>query len=564
MKIKKYTEFIKESSGYKYGCVMVEVPVKNWKEITSYIDPEDIYTGGDDTHGIQENPHVTILYGLHDGVTEDEVKSVFEEFTGDINIEVNGIGIFENDKFDVVKFNVNPDGSLQELHNKLSEFPNSNEFPDYKPHITIAYVKKGTGKKYVKPEYKYEVKNVNKITYSMPNGKKVYFDYNINESIEYNDNTYDSEWKLPTSQERLKLERYLDNILLEITDLGYATQISGFVNNLMSFNKSNPLINRSIKSRSPYIWICNKKGRTRIPIVWEEVNDTIESIKTYLESEGFWNHVEVINEGRPTEQIYIHFDKKSEEIKENKMWYKTIPEILEWIESKSKLVWIFLDTETTGLGGPKKQQLTQVSAIATQYDFKSNNFSEISTFDEKIKLTDETKSKFLQPEDKTKWVLGFNHYGSGDYKYKDENDIVNDFFKWIENYSPNILVAQNASFDMAMLSGRYGHKINSEVFDTKMLIQLYFLPLLQTLAETDSKYKEMIDFIGTSSRDNGLISSSMSKIGPVLGVNMMGYHDAITDCRITIQMYQKIIDLLKQNQDVDIMKYQIERIKTLR
>ena len=24
----------------------------------------------------------------------------------------------------------------------------------------------------------------------------------------------------------------------------------------------------------------------------------------------------------------------------------------------------------------------------------------------------------LKPEDKTKWVLGFNHYGSGDYKYK--------------------------------------------------------------------------------------------------------------------------------------------------
>jgi hypothetical protein len=390
----------------------------------------------------------------------------------------------------------------------------------------------------------------------MPNGKKVYFDYNINESIEYNDNTYDSEWKLPTSQERLKLERYLDNILLEITDLGYATQISGFVSNIMSFGKSN--------SRSPYIWICNKKSRSRIPIVWEEVNDTIESIKTYLESEGFWSHIEVINEGRPTEQVYIHFDKKSEELNENKMWYKTIPGILEWLESKSTLPFIWVDCETSGLGGPKQQQLTQVSAIATQYDFKSNNFSEISTFDEKIKLTDETKSKFLQPEDKTKWVLGFNHYGSGDYKYKNERDIVDDFFKWIENYSPNILVAQNASFDMAMLSGRYGHKINSEVFDTKMLIQLYFLPLLQTLAETDSKYKEMIDFIGTSSRDNGLISSSMSKIGPVLGVNMMGYHDAITDCRITIQMYQKIIDLLKQNQDVDIMKYQIERIKTLR
>jgi DNA polymerase III epsilon subunit-like protein len=387
----------------------------------------------------------------------------------------------------------------------------------------------------------------------------------VNENIDHEGNSYDSEWKLPTSDQRLELERYLDSILLEITDLGYSTTISGFINNVASFSKSNPLIRRAQKTRSPYIWICNKIGTKRVPIVWEEVNDTIESIKNYLESEGFWTYVDVLNEGNPTEQIFIHFDKKSdEELNENKMWYKTIPEILEWLESKSKLPFIWLDTETTGLGGPKQQQLTQVSAIATQYDFKSSNFSEISTFDEKIKLTDETKSKFLQPEDKTKWVLGFNHYGSGNYKYKNEKDIVDNFFKWIENYSPNILVAQNASFDMAMLSGRYGHKINSEVFDTKMLIQLYFLPLLQTLAETDSKYKEMIDFIGTSTRDNGLISSSMSKIGPVLGINMNNYHDAITDCRITIQMYQKIIEMLKQNQEVDIMKYQQERIKTLR
>lgn len=373
----------------------------------------------------------------------------------------------------------------------------------------------------------------------------------INESIKHGDLEYDSEWKLPTSSIRKELEKYINQFLLEIKDLGYSTQISGFIKS-------------SLIRSSPFIWICKKQGIKRFPIIWKEINNVVETIKGYLEGEGFWVHIEHLNEGRQSEQLYIHFDKKSEEINENKMWYKTIPEILEWLESKSKLPFIWLDTETSGLGGPKQQQLTQVSAIATQYDFKSNNFSEIGTFDEKIKLTDETKSKFLRPEDKTKWVLGFNHYGSGDYKYKNERDIVDDFFRWIGNYTPNILVAQNASFDMAMLSGRHGHKITSEVFDTKMLIQLYFLPLLQTLAETDPKYKEMIDFIGTSSRDNGLISSSMAKIGPVLGVNMMGYHDAITDCRITIQMYQKIIELLKQNQEIDIMKYQVERIKTLR
>jgi len=255
---------------------------------------------------------------------------------------------------------------------------------------------------------------------------------------------------------------------------------------------------------------------------------------------------------------------KFEQINENKMWYKTIPQIFEWLESKSNLKWIFLDCETSGLGGPKNEQLTQVSAIATKYNFSSNTFDELGTFDEKIKLTSEIKTRYKQPDGGNRRVLSFNHYGSGNYKYKDEKQIVDQFFDWTDEFSPCLFIAQNASFDMQMLAGRYGHKIKNEVFDTKMLIQLYFLPLIQKLAETDSKYKEMVETIGISTRDNGLISSSMSKIGPATGVVMAGYHDALTDCRITIQMYQRIVDLLKQHQSLDISKYQIERIKSIR
>jgi len=81
-------------------------------------------------------------------------------------------------------------------------------------------------------------------------------------------------------------------------------------------------------------------------------------------------------------------------INENKMWYKTIPEILNWLESKSTTSWIWIDTETSGLGGPKKQQLTQVSAISTKYDFNSNSFIELDTYDQKIKLTNSIKSRY--------------------------------------------------------------------------------------------------------------------------------------------------------------------------
>lgn len=260
-----------------------------------------------------------------------------------------------------------------------------------------------------------------------------------------------------------------------------------------------------------------------------------------------------------------HYKLKNIPVNENKMWYKTIPEILQWLDSKSNMPWLWLDTETTGLLGPKKEQITQISSLSTKYDFKNDKFIEINSFDEKIKLTQDIKTRYSKPDDNTRRILGFNHYGTGKYKYKEEKDVVDSFFEWVNQFGDDVLlIAQNASFDMAMLSGRYGHKIEHEVFDTKMLIQLYFLPLIQKLAETDEKYADMVKSIGTSPRDNGLVSSSMSKIGPALGISMSGYHDALTDCRITIKMYQGIINLLKKNQDIDIMKYQVERIKTIR
>ena len=79
MKIKKYIQFVKESTGYDYGCVMVEVPVSNWNEICSVIDKDDIYEEENDTsYGIQENPHLTLLYGLKSDVSKEKVEDILE------------------------------------------------------------------------------------------------------------------------------------------------------------------------------------------------------------------------------------------------------------------------------------------------------------------------------------------------------------------------------------------------------------------------------------------------------------------------------------------------------
>lgn len=63
------------------------------------------------------------------------------------------------------------DDILYNINNKLTDnFPYSTDYPDYHPHSTIAYLKPGSGKKYVK-----EFKNIEfiatpeKIVYSKPN-----------------------------------------------------------------------------------------------------------------------------------------------------------------------------------------------------------------------------------------------------------------------------------------------------------------------------------------------------------------------------------------------------------
>ena len=261
-------------------------------------------------------------------------------------------------------------------------------------------------------------------------------------------------------------------------------------------------------------------------------------------------------------------------IKENKLWYKTIPQFLEIMEKYPENI-VFIDTETTGLGGSKVQQLTQVSGILVDKDF-----NEISEFDQKIELTDEIKSRMdqdiefpkgLKVDDQkvinpwsTKKILKFNHYKDGDYEYLNEKEVIDNFFNWLKDYEPYALVAQNAIFDMNMLGGRYNHKIKSPVIDTKEILQFYFLPLIQKLSETNPKFKEMVNSIGNSDRDNGLISSSLSKVGPALNLDMSKYHDSLTDCRITINMYKEIFKYLEEYKNVDISKYQNERIKTKR
>lgn len=147
-KAREIDDDIKEPS---YGCVMMESKIKEWEDLhLSGIEEDDLYeVPNDDSYGLEETPHVTIIYGIHEDEVDPEViAEVIEKNMEPTTVIIDEIGIFEGEEYDVVKYNVPLTEQLQKYRDIFLKFPNTQTFPDYHPHMTIAYVKPGLGKKY--------------------------------------------------------------------------------------------------------------------------------------------------------------------------------------------------------------------------------------------------------------------------------------------------------------------------------------------------------------------------------------------------------------------------------
>jgi 2'-5' RNA ligase len=176
-KIKLYEEFMSDlvnekKTTYDYGCAMIYFEFPEMESLHKQIDKEDVFVDpNDSTFGLETEPHCTLLYGLHADVAVNTIKKIVDGFDfGECTIE--GASLFENEKFDVLKFDVTGSG-LHDCNAALVKLPHTTDYPNYHPHMTIAYLKNGMGKKYVdllgtekrtlKPSY---------IVYSQPDGTK--------------------------------------------------------------------------------------------------------------------------------------------------------------------------------------------------------------------------------------------------------------------------------------------------------------------------------------------------------------------------------------------------------
>jgi len=143
--------------------------IVDWGE--KHICDGDIYTD-EDGHGRELESHITVLYGIHDEES-DRVRKLLEDIEP-FSVLLRGITCFNSpEKFDVVKVDVSS-LTLHFLNNLISKnLPTTQTYSEYKPHLTVAYVKKGKGKKY-QGKYDFSGINskVNKLVFSSFNGNK--------------------------------------------------------------------------------------------------------------------------------------------------------------------------------------------------------------------------------------------------------------------------------------------------------------------------------------------------------------------------------------------------------
>jgi 2'-5' RNA ligase len=196
--LKKFVDFVaestvieKEGDTYSKGCVMAFLDdiIPEIKDIQSKITEDEIYEEDEDrSYGFEDEPHVTILYGIHsDKVSIDEVLKSVIGLDWKQPVRIGNLGLFENEKYDVLKLKAEAQW-LNSANRKLcNTLPYSNDYPDYNAHVTVAYLKPGKGKEILERIGEINMKATpNKMVYSLPDGEKkeVTKSTSINESIE--------------------------------------------------------------------------------------------------------------------------------------------------------------------------------------------------------------------------------------------------------------------------------------------------------------------------------------------------------------------------------------------
>lgn len=223
----------------------------------------------------------------------------------------------------------------------------------------------------------------------------------------------------------------------------------------------------------------------------------------------------------------------------NSMYTQTLDKFEQLFNTDTVL---FFDTETTGL--TSSHQITQIAGAAV----KLPDGGIVSQFNEYSQLTDDTKRRIqeeslmkqhgVDPGFGVQKCLEHNSYKYGDYAT--EEDMLQHFKQWVDQYPGVPLVAHNASFDMKMLGAKGIKFPGRKVFDTMMMSRMYFIPILRGLNEGFGE-PEAARAIARMTNTKGKAQSTLGAVLKGLELEIEGWHEADKDVASTAEAFKGIL-----------------------
>lgn len=145
-------------------CLMLAASLHTAIDLDAVISQDDLI---DD--GVIKDSHITIVYDKESKMSKDNILSDVEESLGDrfpalnellkdsYKFKVNDVmylEVFYTDDKDVIVLRLKDNNqlfqALSDVHyHMLNKYSITTDYPEYKPHLTLAYVAKGEADKYL-------------------------------------------------------------------------------------------------------------------------------------------------------------------------------------------------------------------------------------------------------------------------------------------------------------------------------------------------------------------------------------------------------------------------------